>query len=98
MKEKIKEIAQYTTVIICGLLTTAAIVAIICGIVYGICYSTTLVPTNEATINIYTSDGELIKSYHGDIQYTWSDSTVIFTYDGKKYIYSNCQVEYISNE
>ena len=99
MKEKIKEATQSIGIIICGLLITAAIAVIIYGVVYGMCYNeNSFAPTNEATVNIYTSDGELIKSYHGDIQYTWSDSTVIFTYDGKKYIYSNCQVEYISNK
>lgn len=52
----------------------------------------------ERTINVYTADGELMKSYSGKIDIeTTEGGYVKFDLDGKRYIYYNCYVESIAD-
>ena len=52
----------------------------------------------ERTINVYTADGKLMKTYSGkiDLEMT-SGGYVKFDLDGKRYIYYNCFVESIAD-
>lgn len=52
----------------------------------------------ERTINVYTSDGEIIASYSGKIDIETNDGGYVkFDLDGKRYIYYNCFVETIAD-
>ena len=52
----------------------------------------------ERTINIYTADGELMKTYSGKIDLEMADGGYVkFDLDGKRYIYYNCFVESIGD-
>lgn len=50
----------------------------------------------EMTINVYTVDGELLKSYHGDMRLISSGSNYVhFSYGDTVYYYYSCPVEVI---
>ena len=49
------------------------------------------------TINIYTADGELMRTYTGKIDIEEKQGGYIkFDFDGKRYIYYNCFIETIA--
>ena len=49
------------------------------------------------TINIYTADGNIIKTYTGQIDLEADQSYVKFDWEGKRYIYYNCYIETIAD-
>lgn len=52
----------------------------------------------ERTINVYTADGELMKTYSGKIDLEMTNGGYVkFDLDGKRYIYYNCFVESIAD-
>lgn len=51
----------------------------------------------DRTINIYTADGNIIKTYTGKIDLEADQSYVKFDWEGKRYIYYNCYVETIAD-
>lgn len=52
----------------------------------------------DRTINIYTSDGELLATYSGKIDIENKDGGyLLFDFNGKRYTYYNCFVESIAN-
>lgn len=52
----------------------------------------------DRTINVYTADGELMKTYTGKIDLEMAEGGYVkFDLDGKRYIYYNCFVESIAD-
>lgn len=52
----------------------------------------------DRTINIYTADGELMRTYSGKIDLEVTEGGYVkFDFEGKRYIYYNCFVESIAD-
>lgn len=88
-----REDRVFRVMIIIAIFLTAIIIALVTtGFINGR-------KTTEMTINVYTVDGEPLKSYHGNIRLISSGSNYVhFKYDDTMYYYYCCPVEVIYNK